>query len=414
MNRQRRNRNKSTPIVSAATKALAVYGAYKLASFAWNKFFQSDDDVNIGEDGEPRYHEQYHTHQRHTSKAIMKRRQQQLVKCKRETIATFDTFLNSFKTVIEAMTDFSKQTKLLKQMRSENVSDNSDTDAAQGADMASKQDLWNDIKIRSITRMISTAYGHSILVLLLTVQIHLLGGKIFRDQLEQELKGGAGISLGSSTSTSTSISNEEPEECHVEGSHHKEVLVQTLEYFFQHGLTNLVSDVQKVVECQLSDWKVMNENDQSVGSVTLHEFEGGMESIREKLDTISYTQYICEFDGDDSLQSEEVRFILDETLDILESPVFAGAKNEVLFMTFDILRERGYGPLFRATQDNEAQPLVTIVTKLKRICNSFYTSPDETSEDRWVERPMSSYPSIYLFHFDRMNSVREVGDVSFS
>jgi len=324
-------------------------------------------------------------------------------------MTTFDTFLNTFKSSIEAMTDFSKQTKLLKLMRTGDIGDNVDIDAL-GGHVPSKQELWNDIKIRSITRMISTAYGHSILILLLTVQINLLGGKIFRDQLEQESEGGVGVSINGNGSSS----NKEPEECHIEGSHHKEVLVKTLDYFFQNGLKDLVSDVQKVVEVQLSDWKVMNEIDQSVESITIQEFDRGMENIRKELDGISYTQYICEFNSNNSFQSDEVRFILDETLDILESPVFAGAKTEVICMTFDTLRGQGYGPLFGGAQDTEAQPLVTIVTKLKRICNSFYSSPDETNGDRWVDRPMSSYPSVYMYHLDRMNSVRELGDVSFS
>ena len=465
--RQRRNRNnRPSSLVSTATKAFAAYGAYKLASFAWKKFIQTGDNdsssscnetYSTNQNQDQDHNQQYRDHQRqrHTSKAIARRRQQQLAKCNRETIATIDTFLNKFKSSIEALTDYSLQTKSLKQMRagSGTSGDVGTCSIEEGSVHShshshnhsfSKQELWDDIKTKSITRMISTAYAHSILVLLLTVQIHLLGGKIFRDQLEREsernntTRTDASNNTNSDTHTSDHANdhaNEEGvskglEECQYDGSYHKQVLVKTLEYFFQGGLESLVSDVQKVVKAKVSDWRVMNENDQSVGSITLEDFDGGVESIRRELDNVSFTQYICAFDMhastsacgdgdiDDSLQSEEVRFILDETLDILDSPVFKCAKKDVLFMTFDILRGRGYGLLFGGAQDQaqdaEAQPLVTVVTKLKKVCNSFYASPDETNEDRWVDRPMSSYPSIYLFHLDRMNSVRELGDVSFT
>jgi len=452
---QRRNRNNkpSSSLVSTATKAFAAYGAYKLASFAWNKFIQTDDDIGNGNDNDSyscnesysnNQNQKNRDHQRHTSKVIARRRQQQLVKCNRETIATIDTFLNKFKSSIEVLTDFSLQTKLLKQMRSGSaagsaagdVGSTEEEEEEESVPTFSKQELWDEIKTKSVTRMISTAYAHSMLVLLLTVQIHLLGGKIFRDQLERELERNTTRTDACNDTNSDTHANDHDsghnegiksglEKSQYDGSYHKQVLVKTLEYFFQGGLESLVSDVQKVVEAKVSDWRVMNENDQSVGSITLEDFDEGIERIRQELDDISFTQYICEFDMhaststcDDSLQSEEVRFILDETLDILDSPVFEGAKKDALFMTFDILRGRGYGPLFGGAQaqaqDAESQPLVTVVTKLKKICNSFYASPDETSEDRWVDRPMSSYPSIYLFHLDRMNSMRELGDVSFT
>ena len=429
--RRRNGRNQSTnaPITSIATKALAAYGAFKLASWAWNKFNTKDDDeqdyetsnMNTSFSDTLNHRVQHH----HSSKAFSRRRQLQLRKCNQETISVLDTFLNTLRSTIETLTDFSPQTRMLKEMKkskdggsesesNHNGGDDGDKDGDSdrgtgtgtdtGTGNPSKQKLWDEIKTKSVTRMISTVYAHSILNLILTVQINLLGGRIFREQLHVRGELGDTHEEGEIISTNGQA----------DGSSHKEVLLKTYEYFFHEGLNALVSDVEMVVQMNLPDWKVIKDDAESLGSISMDQFDDRMQCIRKILDRMTIEQYIC---GDDfkSQQTDDVQFIFEETLDLLESPVFETAKRDVIDATFHVLKEHGYGTLFGGEEDKAVPvPLAGVVTKLKKITNSFYASPDESAEDTWVDKPMSSYPNVYLYHLDRIDSVKELSDVSFN
>ena len=451
--RSHRQAHTNTHITSVATKALAAYGAYKLASWAWSKVSPTKDSSK--ENTRNVCHSQYHPSPS-SQRAFSRKRSLQLQKCSREMLATLSTFLNALRTSIESHTDFSQQTKLLKQMR-RNQNGGNNTGGGSSDNTLTKEELWNDIKTKSITRMIATAYAHSILVLLLTVQIHLLGGRIFREQFRDDCMnsnknscGGAGPSdVPTEEETELKSGQESQEENHRANvprndpapSSHKQVLLQTYEYFFQHGIENLVKDVQLIVEVHLSDWKVVQSTSEShhfangkaantgITNINLRQFESGLQRVRVLLDGgLSLENYIIgsenEISGSRSgLNSddlEQVQLIVDETLDILESPVFDIAKKEVVDLTFEVLRKDGYAPLFASGDDDAekksetSQPLVNVVTKLKKVVLGFYHSHDAATEDKWIERPMSSYPNIYLYHLDRVNSVKELGDVSFN
>lgn len=371
--RHRNQRKHSRSLTSMATTALAAYGAYKFTSWVWNKFTDESENHSAS------------THRGQTQ-SYMRQRRQQIAKCRKEVITTTSSFLNTLKLRVDSLTDVSQETKLLKQIRSGQVED------------VSQEDLWDTIKVRSITRMIATAYAHTILALVLNVQIHLLGGKIFRKKFEA--RGDEADFI-------------EKEDDNKE-NYHQQVLVYTLEYFFDEGLNALVQDLQAKVEKHFEAYQVMNEDSRSVKVVNLQEFDDAVSKIKSDFEQVSFIQYICEFDGKASTASmEEVQFILDETLDVLDSPSFEIAKEELLEKTMKGLHDE-YKILFQGDGDEGSKPVVTIVTKLKKICTSFYKSPEERSEDTFIDIPMSAYPSKYLYFMDRMNSVRELGDFSFA
>lgn len=371
--RHRNQRKHSRSLTSMATTALAAYGAYKFTSWVWNKV--TDESENHSASAH-----------RGQTQSYMRQRRQQIAKCRKEVITTTSSFLNTLKLRVDSLTDVSQETKLLKQIRSGQVEE------------VSQEDLWDTIKVRSITRMIATAYAHTILALVLNVQIHLLGGKIFRKKFEA--RGDEADFI-------------EKEDDNKE-NYHQQVLVYTLEYFFDEGLNALVQDLQAKVEKHFEAYQVMNEDSQSVKVINLQEFDDAVSKVKSDFEQVSFIQYICEFDGKASTASmEEVQFILDETLDVLDSPSFEIAKEELLEKTMKGLHDE-YKILFQGDGDEGSKPVVTIVTKLKKICTSFYKSPEERSEDTFIDIPMSAYPSKYLYFMDRMNSVRELGDFSFA
>lgn len=368
----------SHSLTSMATTALAAYGAYKFTSWVWNKVTAETDESE---------NHSASTHRGQTQ-SYMRQRRQQIAKCRKEVITTTSSFLNTLKHRLDSLTDISRETKLLKQLRSGQVED------------GSQQDLWDTIKVASITKMLATAYAHTILALVLNVQIHLLGGKIFREKVLKEMEDDEADFI-------------EKEDDNKE-NYHQQVLVYTLEYFFDEGLNALVQDLQAKVEKHFEAYQVMNEDSRSVKVINLQEFDDALSKVNSDFEQVSFIQYICEFDGNASKASmQELQFILDETLDIMDSPDFEIAKEELLEKTMKGLHDE-YSILYQGDDDEGSKPVVTIVTKLKKICTSFYKSPEETSEDTFIDIPMSAYPSKYLYFMDRMNSVRDLGDFSFA
>jgi hypothetical protein len=417
MNRQfdrdRKKASKATTFSSFATKALAAYGAYKFVSWAWREFGANPTNEDSGGSHEesclrplslaPTTNEdQYRKNRHQMSMSIARRRQQRIAYCQKETIHTMDSLLITLKNTISSHTDFSKQIRDLKQMKNADSSPSS-TQRDHGR---TKQDIWDEIKIMSVTRLVVTVYAHSLLVLLLSIQINVLGGTLFREQLKQEPGDrGSRLHVGQEQSLL-----EEPQQSEEEKSCYHKILVQTYENFFRRVVSSLVNDIQRVVEVELSKWNVIDEREQKVCNVTLQEFEERLKCIRQKLDSIQLGQYICKILSDCEISlDKDVRLAFEESLDVLESPVFENVNKEVINMTFDVVGMKGYAPLFHDSD----RPIVSIITKLKNVCNIFYVSPNEPYEQRWVDKPMNGYPNIFLYNFDRINSVKELGDISF-
>lgn len=412
--RNRKKASKPSTFSSIATKALAAYGAYWFLSWAWREF---GTNPTIKKDSEETHEKscldpldvmqkssgdcRKNRHQ--LSMSIVRRRQQRIAFCRKETINTMDSLLVTLKNTIESQTDFSKQITALKQMRN---TDSLPLSKQTGYERTLKRDLWDEIKIKSVTRLVVTVYAHSLLVLLLIVQIHVLGGTLFREQLNQEPKDRVPQSqLGQEQSLMEELLQSEEEQ----SSYHK-IMVQTYETFFSRVVSALVIDIQKVVGSELSKWNVIDEREQKVCNITLHDFEDGINRIRKNLDRIQLGQYLCEIlSPGENLSDANVHLAFEESLDVLESPVFENVNEETINMTFDVVGMKGYAPLFHGSD----QPLVNVITKLKNICNIFYTSPNESNEERWVDRPMNSYPNTFLYYFDRMDSVKELADISF-
>jgi len=113
---------------------------------------------------------------------------------------------------------------------------------------------------------------------------------------------------------------------------------------------------------------------------------------------------------------------LEETWDLLESPIFAAAERDVLDRTFAMLIEGGWGGIFPPNfmdtlpvgvpQDGLTRPLAQVVTQLRRTTNTFYASSgsDGGAEASHECRP----PNVYLPAVDRLPALLELGDVGFN
>jgi hypothetical protein len=92
--------------------------------------------------------------------------------------------------------------------------------------------------------------------------------------------------------------------------------------------------------------------------------------------------------------------ILDETWDLMESPVLEDAQEECLNVTFDAMRDQGYSKLFDSEQTT-TQPLAKVITQFKQTSNTFYNHQETSSSNDY-------YSSL-----EKLPCVLELGDVSF-
>ena len=52
-----------------------------------------------------------------------------------------------------------------------------------------EQRLWNYVKNKSVTRLVATIYAHTVIFLVLTVQVNLLGGRLLREEQDKKEDG---------------------------------------------------------------------------------------------------------------------------------------------------------------------------------------------------------------------------------
>jgi peroxin-3 len=351
-----------------ATKAVLAYGTYKLASWAWSSYFQNDDNNQ----DQKKEKKQYNDH------IQMERRQiSQLQKCSHEIIVTLSSFLPTLQSSIETFTDFTQATKELKQLRD---------DINGSLTIERKRDLWNDVKIQSMTRVIGTLCAHSVLYLVLTVQVYLLAGHV------------------NGTNANTQIPK-----INIEAQ--KALLTQSYEYFFDIGISKLLTDIQALVEKELKDWKIICD-DNSLGRIDAEMFQNGIDRVRKALETFTdgrlFQEYVCPPDYEQVLRDEMVVEMFHQVMDILESPSFDIAKKECLDVSFRVLKEEGWQKILFDNSSTANMFLANAVTKLKNVPLTFYSIEIDPIQKEWAIDTFT-FPNPYVASMHSLQSIKDLG-----
>uniref|UniRef100_A0A7S4R0Y4 Uncharacterized protein n=1 Tax=Ditylum brightwellii TaxID=49249 RepID=A0A7S4R0Y4_9STRA len=431
-------------------------------------------------------------------------------RCNSETIRALTDFLPSLRKSIFNSTDLSQPTKMLKKIRLEKrqlqqhlEEDDNGDDVEQQLELLQlkEEKQWDILKNRSLTRVITTAYAHVLLYLVLLVQVHLLGGRLFRDEFEQQRRELIeDDSPKDETSSTTPASTSESSSSYRES--HRIVLTRTYERFLSESVSNLAKDVEDLAEDVLRHWHVMgaddddrktNENEiyhdneeKNCTDITSYDLENKINEIRDVMEGYvsnyhrrrrrpngidshcnhrrrrygsNLIQFIIPGIGEDDLdkknnkdeqRNELAEYILNETWDILESPIFEKAEEECLNVTFEILKEDGWGLLFEEdddddddeleenngvqllkTQDEEEQPtllpLAHVVAQLRHVTKGFFetttiSSASSTTNDFFLslsnlEDEMDcneGQPNDYVLELQRLPSVKGLCNVSFA
>jgi peroxin-3 len=386
--RRTRKSKQSWSFTGLATKAVLAYGTYKLASWAWSSYFQNDETDQKDEGQQCKWNGSKRSGQ--NAYIEMERRQKlQLQKCSHEIVITLSSFFPTLQSSIESFTNFSLATNELKLRRD---------DSNRTLTIRSKEDLWNEIKIKSMTRMIGTLYAHSVLYLVLTVQVHLLAGHVFRQRYP---------SWNGDSVKSTSRINVETQ---------KVLLTQSFEYFFETGVLKLLTSVERVIEQELKDWNVICE-DNSLGRIDSELFQNGMDRVCKALEIFMdgkfFQECICPANYDQVLQDEIVIGMLDEVMDILESPSFDIAKNECLDVSFRVLKEEGWQKILFDSSSSTTMFLANAVTRLKNVLMTFYSGEMDPIAKEWAI-DTTIFPNPYVASIQSLQSIKDLGKDCFT
>jgi peroxin-3 len=332
-----------------------------------------------------------------------------MARCRLESSRAMLDFLPTMKGAIAKETDVSRETDELKELRAEKreinemkkqqVSVNDDDGTYNESKLevikGREQYLWNSIKNKSLTRLITTVYAHTIIYLTLNVQVNLLGGRLLRDEYEEQHAStsleGAGNRYRSS---------------------HEIVLSKTYHHLFAIGIPSIANVVGKEVTRMLQVWDVLNDD------VTIQDVSSWLQSIRagiehqrrrreEGVSSSALVQFVIgqeSKDSDDSTTDELARYILDETYDLLESPTFAIAERDCLDATFDQLYKSMLSTLF-AGKDQQI-PVVNVVTHMQKAAVLTFHKP-------LSHRNEASNPNAYIPNLERLDAVQELSNVCF-
>ena len=410
----RRRRSVPSSIGTYATVAVVAYGTYRLASWAWNAWSDGDQDGQA----EPHPRSPHHGTRaaagfggaRSASEPLQHQwrlRRARLERCRDETATALKDFLPTLRRAIEQATDTSDETKALKRLRA---------DKLQGIlpnNEHEERDLWDTIKVQAFTRMVATAYAHSILFLVLTVQVNLLGGRLFDEQMRNQA---STRSMGDDSVASDRMGSYQ--------ASHRLVLTRTYEYFFQRGIASLVQTVERAVSDVLEEWNVTDPASMHTSRemmekalVQIRDAVEGRSARRRSRRPRSMIRFLLPPDAglDAPVPDELAQAILDETWDLMESPVLEDAQRDCLDVTFDMMRDQGWSNIFldtdapqRASSTWTTKPLASVITQLKHTSNSFYKVPETLI---FAPRPTVN---IYVTALERQPAVLELGDVSFN
>lgn len=436
---RRPRRNEPPSLGTVISAAAVVYGTYRLASWAWTSWYndgsaeeerkgqrqaslpQGEGIQSSGFSSRPVDAVQAPAMNSHRWRI----RRQRMARCRDEVMKALEGFLPTLRRAIENRTNTAKETQALKDLRAQRSQEEGSHDNPnEQMRRREEKDLWEKIKIRAITRMVATAYAQCILFLVVTVQVNLLGGKLFAEQLQN-----------SSSASSMSIDSVASDRMNAYGESHKLVLQYTYKYFFERGIVSLIDSVERAVSVVLETWDVSDPSslnisreafDQAINDIRAAEEKGRVSSRSRRPRSLLRFLMPPTETFNENVPDELARWILDETWDLLESPVLIDAQQDCLKATFDRMRDRYWGEIFESEEETAdiprhaasrtvTRPLAYVITRLKHTSKSFFKSQQQPDEGSILGMATPRFAvNSYCAEMEMLPSVLELADVSFN
>jgi peroxin-3 len=387
--RRRRQRSKiGTTGRTVVTAALVAYGTYRIGKWAWDQIQDWNESLNNQESSTPEQRRFYH-----------RLRRERLSKCHDEVLHTLEGFFSTIRRFMESETDCTLQQETLKQQRR-----NRQKTSYENAQKEQESDLWAAIQIETMTRLIATAYAHTILYILLTVQIHLIGGYLFRkaaQEQQQQQRDPSSMSFPSTILHQISDQFRNQKNLSINPEVYRSLFLQTSHIFLDQGLPDLVNMVRNAVQRAMTRdvWNISNPD--TALHMTHDKFQDTIVTIRNDLECNELNRILQKIVIEPMLipnHNDDVKALMEETCDVMESPVVRDALLESLNVTFDIMKHEHWSLIF----GGEDRPVAQVIAQVKHTTNSFYRQGVVATEN------------LYCVNMASLTSVKELADVCFN
>ena len=381
-NTRRRRQQRRNPILTAAGVAVAAYGTYQLAKLAWEAWQSSSSTDTDTDENEPRtIIEEEILLFEHSVDSSDDLKRVRIQRCRVEASRALMEFLPSLKGCIDGLgcADASECVRELKAIRRRRKKRDGDegTARAQDSDLLKENELWEIIKVRSMTKYVVGCYSFTILFLLLNVQVHLLGSKRIQNKVLQQSKEGEESIIDALQDGDDSVTN----------THHS-VLRKTYDHFFQNGIPALAESISKALTTRIASWDMSSSQ-----GIKYETFRHMVKDIRQNFESdpnqeltndLPLLEYIIQDEHEVDSNDPVVQYILDETWDIVESPPFIGALNECLDIIFHLTQNTL--TLFETTTSSPS--LAQIISQLKQtLCGLMSEESQRLYVDKLVLVP---------------------------
>lgn len=419
---RRRQRPSLVPSLGKIALATTVaVGAYQLGVWAWQHYrkYDSIDNNHVATNQVDDVKNEDLTPQQRRRRHSMRRKR--LAHCRADVNRTIYSMGTVLRRILEEATAISKDKHTLKQLRAKKIDKSLH-------DRDEEVKLWRRIQEATLTRVVGTAYSHTMLFVILTVQVHLLSGHVFRQVMS------AKVSATKSRCETTPFrgapeesvlnnmdgdnNNDTIDATNTTAKMHRDMLEQTYHQFVDKAMLQLLDVVRKSVSHVLDnnpDWDIANPT--LALHMTKEKLQATMNDIRHQVEGCGRVTFLQRFFVPSIVHSSTMATtnrsnphfnptsltagaLLDECWDILESPMVQNTMSDCLDHVFERMREQSWIALFAHQTE---VPVTQVIVKLKDVLTGFYetTTVIHTEECSFYE-VLSSLPSVL-----------EVGDVSF-
>jgi hypothetical protein len=335
---------------TAITTALAAYGTYHLAVWAWNSWNTVDNENDPDENGAaqpPHNREQRRRFNNHMRKRCMQ-------SCQREISATLVALGSMLQRKIDDGTETSVYRAQLKEIRKLQSDDTKHQESI----------LWMKIQVETVTRLMTTAYAFALLFTALTMQVYFTAGLMYR---KQEFD----------ASNETEVNAQDA------------ILLSYSAFLERGGMDDLLTCVRTATTASLKDWNIHDPT--TALHMTAPRLQQAITQIRVTIETENLLQKFIVVGNDEQFLSNNT--LLNEMYDLFESPVANDAINESLNSVFTVLQEHHMKPIFG--NDMSGIPLAQVVAQIKKMTSSFYKT------------------DVYISSMEKLPSVQDAAVICF-
>lgn len=272
---------------------------------------------------------------------LRRRKELELARLRPECTNTVMSFLPPVRKQLNRLTDVVPITTKLRELRARQKQQRKPPTEDEAAEAAL---LWEDLKVNSLARLMCSIYSLTLLDLLLRVQLHVAAKR------------------GLETDTATSLQVRE------------EFMFKSTEYMVSTGLERLLQLTQQHIRSATKPWLMGTE-----AEVTKEEIVQRLQQTRKEIESQRTWFLATAVSPDDAQQQQgELKQLLDETYDLLESPNFASVLEQALDLMFDSLFE----DLFQTKQFEDAQQrfiLAKVIVGIKLFSKHILTTNESSS-----------------------------------